>query len=77
MEEDTQLHEVSMAEMRHKHSQELASITEQLENFKKVKTGLEKAKQSLEAENADLATELRNVGASRQESKFTNLYLLF
>lgn len=54
--------------MRHKHSQELSSINEQLENLKKTKAGLEKAKQTLEAENADLATELRNVNTSRQEN---------
>lgn len=58
-----------MAEVRHKHTQEVAAINEQLENIKKGKTALEKVKQSLEAENADLTTELRNVGASRQESK--------
>lgn len=69
MEDDTQVHEVALQDMRHKHTQELALVTEQLESIKKVRTGLEKAKQSLEAENADLATELRNVGASRQEGK--------
>lgn len=54
--------------MRHKHGQELSSINEQLESFKKTKVGLEKQKQTLEAENADLATELRNVNQSRQEN---------
>ncbi|KAJ8970545.1 hypothetical protein NQ317_005815 [Molorchus minor] len=67
LEEETQLHEVTQAEARHKHSQEIAAINEQLENFKKTKASLEKAKQALEAENADLTSELRNVGASRQE----------
>lgn len=68
LEDDTQTHEVQMADVRHKHTQELAAINEQLENIKKGKVGLEKIKQSLEAENADLTTELRNVGSSRQES---------
>ncbi|XP_067006005.1 myosin heavy chain, non-muscle isoform X2 [Anabrus simplex] len=68
LEEETSVHEVSLADMRHKHSQELAAINEQLESVKKAKIGLEKAKQQLEAENADLTTELRSVGASRQES---------
>lgn len=54
--------------MRHKHTQELTSINEQLETLKKVKLGLDKQKQTLEAENADLATELRNVNQSRQEN---------
>jgi myosin protein heavy chain len=54
--------------MRHKHTQEQTSINEQLENIKKVKLALDKQKQTLEAENADLATELRNVNQSRQEN---------
>lgn len=74
LEDDTQSHEVQMAEVRHKHTQEVVAINEQLENIKKGKTGLEKVKQSLEAENADLTTELRNVGASRQESEFENFH---
>lgn len=57
-----------MQDMRHKHTQELTSINEQLENFKKIKLGLDKQKQTLEAENADLASELRNVNQSRQEN---------
>lgn len=69
LEDDTQSHEVQMADIRHKHTQEIGGINEQLENLKKGKAALEKVKQSLEAENADLTTELRNVGASRQESK--------
>lgn len=74
LEDDTQTHEVQMSEVRHKHTQEVAAINEQLENIKKSKGALEKVKQSLEAENADLTTELRNVGASRQEGEiFPNL----
>lgn len=68
LEDESSNHEASLQEMRHKHMQEISSINEQLENFKKVKGGLEKAKQTLEAENADLATELRNVNQSRQEN---------
>uniref|UniRef100_A0A6P7G1J3 Myosin heavy chain, non-muscle isoform X2 n=1 Tax=Diabrotica virgifera virgifera TaxID=50390 RepID=A0A6P7G1J3_DIAVI len=69
LEEEAQQHEVSVTDMRHKHSQELGSLNEQLENLKKLKANLEKTKQSLEAENADLTSELRNVGASRQEGE--------
>ncbi|XP_044734000.1 myosin heavy chain, non-muscle isoform X1 [Chrysoperla carnea] len=69
LEEETQVHEVTLADMRHKHTQELAAVNEQLEALRKAKVGLEKAKQTLEAENADLATELRSVGANRQESE--------
>lgn len=67
-EDETVNHENLLQDMRHKHGQELSSINEQLESFKKTKVGLEKQKQTLEAENADLATELRNVNQSRQEN---------
>lgn len=36
LEEETQVHEVSISDMRHKHSQEVTSINEQLEVLKKV-----------------------------------------
>lgn len=68
LEEETVNHEGVLADMRHKHSQELNSINDQLENLRKAKTVLEKAKGTLEAENADLATELRSVNSSRQEN---------
>ncbi|XP_053965752.1 myosin heavy chain, non-muscle isoform X1 [Anastrepha ludens] len=68
LEEEAVNHESLLAEMRHKHSQELNVINDQLENLRKAKTVLEKAKGALEAENADLATELRSVNSSRQEN---------
>ncbi|XP_043866602.1 myosin heavy chain, non-muscle isoform X4 [Drosophila mojavensis] len=68
LEEEGVNHESVLAEMRHKHAQELNSINDQLENLRKAKAGLEKAKGTLEAENADLATELRSVNSSRQEN---------
>ncbi|XP_055324456.1 myosin heavy chain, non-muscle isoform X1 [Sitodiplosis mosellana] len=68
LEEETMSHESYVQEMRHKHSQELATVNDQMENVKKTRAGLEKAKQTLEAENADLATELRNVNSSKQEN---------
>ncbi|KAH8401047.1 hypothetical protein KR009_002704, partial [Drosophila setifemur] len=68
LEEETVNHEGVLADMRHKHSQELNGINDQLENLRKAKGVLEKAKGTLEAENADLATELRSVNSSRQEN---------
>ncbi|KAI8119067.1 non-muscle, Myosin heavy chain [Lucilia cuprina] len=68
LEEETVNHESNIAEMRHKHVQELNGINEQLESLRKAKAVLEKAKSTLEAENADLATELRSVNSSRQEN---------
>lgn len=68
LEDEAGSHESHLSEMRHKHSQELTVVNEQLETLKKARATLDKAKQTLEAENADLATELRNVNSSRQEN---------
>lgn len=68
LEEETGSHESHLSDMRHKHSQELAVLNEQLETLKKARNSLDKAKQTLEAENADLATELRNVNSSKQDN---------
>lgn len=68
LEDEAGSHEAQLTDMRHKHSQELSTLSEQLENLKKVRVTLEKARQTLEAENADLATELRNVNTARQEN---------
>lgn len=68
LEDEAVNHANFLAYTRHKLLQELNAINEQVENFRKNKTILEKAKQSLEADNADLATELRNVNTARQEN---------
>lgn len=68
LEDEAGSHENHLTDMRHKHSQELTALNEQLDTVKKTRASLEKAKQTLEAENADLATELRNVNSSRQEN---------
>ncbi|XP_050425720.1 myosin heavy chain, non-muscle-like isoform X2 [Adelges cooleyi] len=67
LEEDTQSHEIIITEMRHKHSQEISVINEQIESLKKSKSQLEKSKQALEAENADLAAELKTSASSKSE----------
>ncbi|XP_046959297.1 myosin heavy chain, non-muscle isoform X1 [Vanessa cardui] len=69
LEEEAAAHEAALAEHRHKHSQELQLLNEQHDQIKKAKAVLEKAKQSLEAENADLATELKSASAARAEGE--------
>nr|CAD7462020.1 unnamed protein product [Timema tahoe] len=69
LEEESVSHESGLAELRHKYSQELAVINDQMDAIKKNKAVIEKSKQQLEAENADLTTELRSVSAGRQESE--------
>lgn len=69
LEEEAAAHEATLADQRHKHSQELQQLNEQHEQIKKAKAALEKAKASLEAENADLATELKAAGAARADGE--------
>lgn len=69
LEEEAAAHEAALTDHRHKHSQELQSLTEQHEQLKKTKTALEKAKQTLEAENADLATELKSASAAKVDGE--------
>ncbi|KAF6200920.1 hypothetical protein GE061_005367 [Apolygus lucorum] len=69
LDEETHIHEVSLTEMRHKHTQEVAALNEQLELLKKAKSALEKSKAQLEGEAAELANELETAGTSKGESE--------
>jgi myosin protein heavy chain len=67
LEEEVVNHEGAIGELRHKHAQALEELNDQLDNVKKAKAALEKAKQNLEAENADMANEIKMLSGSRQE----------
>uniref|UniRef100_A0A2K5J7E8 Myosin motor domain-containing protein n=1 Tax=Colobus angolensis palliatus TaxID=336983 RepID=A0A2K5J7E8_COLAP len=67
LDEETRSHEAQVQEMRQKHAQAVEELTEQLEQFKRAKANLDKNKQTLEKENADLAGELRVLGQAKQE----------
>ncbi|XP_073974328.1 myosin heavy chain 10 isoform X3 [Rhodnius prolixus] len=69
LEEETQIHEVTLTEMRHKHTQEVAALNEQMEVLKKTKVSLEKAKAQLEGDAAELAKELLAAGTGKAESE--------
>ncbi|XP_064478099.1 myosin heavy chain, non-muscle-like isoform X2 [Ornithodoros turicata] len=69
LEEEAQAHDVQIAELRQKHQQALEEVNDQLDNAKKIKATLEKQKTNLEAENADMANEIKALGAARQESE--------
>ncbi|KAH0632072.1 hypothetical protein JD844_020133 [Phrynosoma platyrhinos] len=67
LEEETRTHEAQVQEMRQKHTQAVEELTEQLEQFKRVKANLDKAKQGLEKDNADLIIEVRSLSQAKQE----------
>uniref|UniRef100_M3YQZ4 Myosin-11 n=1 Tax=Mustela putorius furo TaxID=9669 RepID=M3YQZ4_MUSPF len=67
LDDETRSHEAQVQEMRQKHTQAVEELTEQLEQFKRAKANLDKNKQTLEKENADLAGELRVLNQAKQE----------
>ncbi|XP_071519991.1 uncharacterized protein zip isoform X2 [Panulirus ornatus] len=69
LDDDQALHEQQIAELRQKHGHALENLNMEIDQLKKMKGGLDKAKCQLEAENADLANELKGLTASKQESE--------
>uniref|UniRef100_A0A8C2U441 Myosin-9 n=1 Tax=Coturnix japonica TaxID=93934 RepID=A0A8C2U441_COTJA len=58
LEDEAKTHEAQIQEMRQKHSQAIEELAEQLEQTKRV-SNLEKAKQALESEKAELSNEVK------------------
>uniref|UniRef100_A0A8C5BUK0 Myosin heavy chain 11 n=1 Tax=Gadus morhua TaxID=8049 RepID=A0A8C5BUK0_GADMO len=67
MEEENRTHEAVVHEMRQKQTQVVEELTEQLEQSKRVKSTLEKAKQALEKETSDLTIEVRTLATAKQD----------
>uniref|UniRef100_A0AAX7TM00 Myosin, heavy chain 11b, smooth muscle n=1 Tax=Astatotilapia calliptera TaxID=8154 RepID=A0AAX7TM00_ASTCA len=67
MEEEGRSHEAQIQELRQKHSQAVEELNEHLEQAKRVRAGLEKAKQGLEKESADLSADLRSLTSAKQD----------
>ncbi|KAM4535463.1 uncharacterized protein V3H82_025223 [Fundulus diaphanus] len=67
MEDEGRSHEALIQDLRQKHSQAVEELNEQLEQAKRVRASLEKAKQTLEKETADLGAELRSLASSKQD----------
>lgn len=69
LEDDQSIHEQQIAELRQKQSHALENLNVEIDQLKKQKSSLDKVKNQLEAENADMANELKSVTANRQESE--------
>ncbi|XP_039885821.1 myosin-10 isoform X6 [Simochromis diagramma] len=69
VEEETRRHETQLSEVRVKHSAALDSLQEQLDNSKRARQSLDKAKAALEEERQNLTSELKSLQASRSESE--------
>ncbi|XP_077433100.1 uncharacterized protein myh14 isoform X7 [Vanacampus margaritifer] len=68
VEDETRRHEGQLSELRVKHSATIDNLQEQLDNSKRARQSLEKAKMVLDEENQSLTTELKSLQASRTES---------
>ncbi|XP_076010942.1 uncharacterized protein myh14 isoform X2 [Genypterus blacodes] len=69
VEEETRRHEVQLSELRVKHSSAIDNLQEQLDNSKRARQSLEKAKGALEEERLNLTSELKSLQGSRTESE--------
>ncbi|KAG7336017.1 hypothetical protein KOW79_000710 [Hemibagrus wyckioides] len=69
VEEDTRRHEAQLSEMRVKHSAAIDSLQEQLDNAKRSRQSLEKAKAVLEEERGNLTAELKTLQGGKMESE--------
>ncbi|XP_070691363.1 myosin-10 isoform X2 [Pempheris klunzingeri] len=69
VEEETRRHEAQLSELRVKHSAAIDNLQEQLDNSKRARQSLEKAKAVLEEERQNLTSELKSLQAGRTESE--------
>ncbi|XP_053090908.1 myosin-10 isoform X2 [Pangasianodon hypophthalmus] len=69
VEEETRRHEAQLSEMRVKHSAAIDSLQEQLDNAKRSRQSLEKAKAVLEEERGNLTAELKTLQGGKMESE--------
>ncbi|CAL8290473.1 unnamed protein product [Merluccius merluccius] len=69
VEEETRRHEVQLSELRIKHSSAIDNLQEQLDNSKRARQSMEKAKAVLEEERLSLTSELKGLQGGRMESE--------
>ncbi|XP_008290477.1 myosin-10 [Stegastes partitus] len=69
VEEETRRHEAQLSELRVKHSSAIDNLQEQLDNSKRARQSLEKAKLVLEEERQNLSSELKSLQAGRTDSE--------
>ncbi|XP_056144693.1 myosin-9-like isoform X2 [Lampris incognitus] len=69
LDEEAKVHELQVVEMRQKHSQAFDELNEQLEQAKRNKVSVDKAKQALESERNELAIELQTLMQGKGDSE--------
>ncbi|KAI4904283.1 hypothetical protein NFI96_028124, partial [Prochilodus magdalenae] len=69
LDDEAKVHEQVVLEMRQKHSQAFDELNEQLEQAKRNKVSVDKAKQALESERNELQIELQTLSQVKNESE--------
>ncbi|XP_048355651.1 myosin-9 isoform X1 [Sphaerodactylus townsendi] len=69
LDDEAKTHEAQFQEMRQKHAQAIEELAEQLEQTKRVKVNLEKAKHALESERAELSNEVKVLLQAKGDSE--------
>ncbi|RXN24563.1 myosin-10-like isoform X6 [Labeo rohita] len=69
LEDETRRHEAQLSELRIKHTAAIDSLQEQLDNAKRSRQSLEKAKVVLEEERVNLSAELKTLQGGKMESE--------
>uniref|UniRef100_A0A8D2LVR4 Myosin heavy chain 14 n=1 Tax=Varanus komodoensis TaxID=61221 RepID=A0A8D2LVR4_VARKO len=69
IEEEVKTHEAQVLEMRQRHTATLEGLLGELEQSRRLKVTLEKTKQALEGENAEMQKELKVLQGAKQESE--------
>ncbi|XDV39895.1 hypothetical protein PO909_009071 [Leuciscus waleckii] len=69
LEDETRRHEAQLSELRIKHTAAIDSLQEQLDNAKRSRQSLEKAKAVLEEERMNLSAELNTLQGGKMESE--------
>ncbi|XP_051752208.1 myosin-9a isoform X2 [Ctenopharyngodon idella] len=69
LEDEARSHEQMLVEVRQKHNQAFEELNEQLEQSKRNKASVEKAKQALESERNELQIEIQSLSQGKNESE--------
>ncbi|XP_008304665.1 myosin-9-like isoform X1 [Stegastes partitus] len=69
LDDEAKVHEQQMVEMRQKHGQAFDELNEQLEQAKRNKVSMEKAKQALESERNELSIEMQTLMQGKTDSE--------
>uniref|UniRef100_A0A8C3AKB7 Myosin-9 n=1 Tax=Cyclopterus lumpus TaxID=8103 RepID=A0A8C3AKB7_CYCLU len=69
LDDDAKVHEQQLVEMRQKHGQAFDELNEQLEQAKRNKVSMEKAKQALESERNELVIEMQTLMQGKGDSE--------